>query len=514
LNLNRAQRGRVLILACSVTAATLLLVGLPTVRPAQAQEATAALPGDTFELGNSALPQPLQPIDADRYRQIFKLQSTGDYRGADALIADLTDQSLLGHVLADRYLSRGYRSSAKELTDWMKLYSALPDAELIYALAQRKGAKPGSLMRPQASIARTGSPDEASTEDSDYWQIGLENWSAKNFGNAAQDFVQAAGQTKRSSWDRSAAAFWAARAYLRDQRPEQVSRWLREASHYPRTFYGQLAQRALGIDPVYDWTVPDLSTHEAEMLMRSGSGKRALALIEIGQIGAAEKELLLLANDPSGTLDRALLEVSQASGLPSLALKVGSKRLLKGDDFIDAAMFPVPAWAPSIGYTVDRALLFAIMRQESGFNPNATSQAGAVGLMQLMPETAKLVSGESKPNLHDPLVSIGIGQKYIAALLQSDVVGNDLFMLAAAYNAGPGNLQKWRSATKADEDPLFFVESLPSRETRLFVERIMASYWIYQNRLSQTTDSLDAVASGASPIYDRQDGKVKTAAAN
>jgi soluble lytic murein transglycosylase-like protein len=204
-------------------------------------------------------------------------------------------------------------------------------------------------------------------------------------------------------------------------------------------------------------------------------------------------------------MDRALITISQASGLPSLALKVGSKRLLKGDAFSDAAMYPLPAWQPHGGYHVDRALLFAMMRQESGFNPGAASQVGAIGLMQLMPETAKLVSGEKDPNLRDPLVSI-------TSLLRSDVVGNDLFMMAAAYNAGPGNLQKWRSMLRSDDDPLLFVETLPSRETRLFIERIMASYWIYQNRLSQSTDSLDAVASGASPIYDRQDGKVKTAA--
>ena len=514
MNLDRAQRGRRRRLASTATVIVLLLAGLAAVeRPALAQEATAALPGDTFSPNSSAtLPQPLEQIDADRYRQIFKLQAAGDYRGADELIADLTDQSLLGQVLADRYLSRGYTSSPKELGDWLKQYAALPDADQIYTLARRKGAD--NLVHPKSSITRTGSPDEASTEDSAYWQIGLENWRSKRFGDAAKDFVQAANQTKNSPWDRSAAAFWAARAFLRNQQPEQVSHWLREASRYAHTFYGQLAQRALGIDPRYDWTVNDLSSNDAATLLRLSAGKRALALLQVGQIGAAEKELLILADDPAGTMDRALLTVSQAGGLPSLAVKVGSKRLLKGDDYIETAMYPIPAWAPHTGYNVDRALLFAIMRQESGFNPNAASPAGAIGLMQLMPDTAKLVTGESNPNLRDPQVSIAIGQKYIASLLRSDVVGNDLFMLAAAYNAGPGSLQKWKSTIHADDDPLFFVESIPSRETRLFVERIMAGYWIYQDRLSQSSSSLDAVASGAWPIYDRQDGKTKTAAAN
>lgn len=490
--------------------AMLFTAVLANEQPAWAQEATAALPGDDFITPGtqSPLPEPLEQIDADRYRQIFKLQAAGDYRGADVQIADLTDQSLLGHVLADRYLSRGYKSSPKELADWLKQYAAQPDAEQVYQLALRKGVV--NPAKPKASITRTGSPDEASTADSGYWQEGLENWRSKRFTQAAQDFTLAAGLKNTSSWDRAAAAFWAARSFLRAQRPEQVSHWLKEASKYPRTFYGQLAQRALGIDPSYDWTVHDLSGNDAAKLMRSGAGKRALALIQVGEISAAEKELLILADTSDGDLDPALLTVSQAGGLPSLALKIGGRRLLKEDNFVDAAMYPLPGWTPQAGYNVDRALIFAIMRQESGFNPNATSQVGAVGLMQLMPDTAKLVTGEAKPELRDPETSIGIGQKYIANLLKTDTVGNNLFMLAAAYNAGPGNLQKWKAASRhVDDDPLFFIESLPSRETRLFIERVMANYWIYQNRLGQSTATLDAVASGASPIYDRQDDKAK-----
>ncbi|HEY4164398.1 MAG TPA: lytic transglycosylase domain-containing protein [Dongiaceae bacterium] len=506
MNLDRTQRGWRQKLVSAAIMAVLFSAGVPALdRPAFAQEATAALPGTDFELGNDALPQPLEEIDADRYRQIFKLQAAGDFRGSDELIADLSDSSLLGHVLAARYLSPSYRSSPKELADWLKLYSALPDADQIYSLARRKGASAAALKKPQGTITRTGTPDEASTEDSAYFLSGLANWRSKRFDEAATAFTRSAQAKSNSDWDRSAAAFWAARAFLRDQRPELVSKWLREASKFPRTFYGQLAQRALGIDPDYDWNVSKLTDDEGAMLLRSGSGKRALSLIQVGQIGAAEKELLLLANEPAGPLDQALLAVSQAAGLPSLALKVGSKSILKGDEFIDAAMYPLPAWAPKAGYTVDRALLFAIMRQESGFNPNAASQAGAVGLMQLMPDTAKLMTGNAKTNLQDPQASIGIGQRYILSLLQSDIVKNDLFMLAASYNAGPGSVQKWKSSIHADDDPLLFVESIPSRETRLFVERIMAGYWIYQDRLSQNTGSLDAVASGAWPIYDRQD---------
>ena len=130
MNLDRAQRGRRSLFASAAMVAMLLTASVAVGQPACAQEATAALPGNDFTPGSrSSLPEPLEQIDADRYRQIFKLQAAGDYRGADALIADLTDQSLLGHVLADRYLSRAYKTSPKELSDWLKQYAGQPDAE-------------------------------------------------------------------------------------------------------------------------------------------------------------------------------------------------------------------------------------------------------------------------------------------------------------------------------------------------------------------------------------------------
>ena len=506
----RVHNGWRQALALTAISAALFAATAPSLaQPSLAQDSTAALPGDEVQLVGIDLPQPLDQVNADRYRSIFRAQAKSDFRGADALIGDLTDQSLLGHVLAARYLSPAYNSRPKELTDWLRAYSMLPDAGAMYDLAQAKGAKAASLTRPKQDITRVGSPDESVSDSDADWQAGLAAWRKKDFGTAATRFVKAAEKTKSSPWNRSAAAYWASRAFLRNKQPEQVSKWLKAANQYPRTFYGQLAQRALGIDANYNWNSPELTAELGQLLMTSGAGKRALALIQLGQLTAAEKELLILQDNARGDemLSRALLAFSQAYRMPSLALRIGSSHRIKGGDYIDAAMYPVPSWKPKIGFSVDRALLYAIMRQESGFNPYAVSPAGAKGLMQLMPGTARIVSNNDAANLKDPLVSIAIGQKYIQRLMREGSVKDDLFMLAAAYNAGPGNLQKWKGSigASANDDPLLFIESLPSHETRLFIERIMASYWIYQNRLGQETTSLDAVATGAWPTYNRQD---------
>ena len=73
--------------------------------------------------------------------------------------------------------------------------------------------------------------------------------------------------------------------------------------------------------------------------------------------------------------------------------------------------------------------------------------------------------------------------------------------MAAAWNGGPGNLNKWRRNTDDLNDPLFFIESLPSRETRIFIERVLSNLWIYRNRLGQHAPSLDAIAEGRWPVY-------------
>jgi len=86
--------------------------------------------------------------------------------------------------------------------------------------------------------------------------------------------------------------------------------------------------------------------------------------------------------------------------------------------------------------------------------------------------------------------------------LQADErIGHNLLLLAAAYNSGPGPIHQWLSGDALHRDPLLFLESIPNRETRGFVERVLANYWIYRLRLGQPTSDLDALAAGEWPTY-------------
>ncbi len=465
--------------------------------------ATAALPGDDVQVNGADLPKPLDAVNADRYRHIFRLQEAGDFRGADKIIAELTDSSLLGHVLAERYLSATYISKPKELSDWLRHYDTLADARAIYQLAQAKGAT--NLTEPKGSVVRVGSPDESYNDRDANWLVGLEHWRRGAFAKAAAAFAKDAEDPDNNAWDKAKSAFWTARAHLRAKHPEKVSVYLRKAAKHPLTFYGQLASRALGITPEMDWTAPKFTKAHGQLLLGTRSGKRALALIQVGEFRAAEKELLLLESKAKDKVDGALFAIADMARMPSLALKLGAMERLYADSVIPAALFPMPRWEPKGGFIIDRALLYAIMRQESGFNPLAVSGSGALGLMQIMPDTGKRL-GYDKAQLKDPRLAIAAGQKYIAKLLRNGLVKNDIILMAVAYNAGAGNLQKWKNVPGAMDDPLLFLETLPSKETRQFTKRILAAYWVYQQRLNHESPTLKALASGGWPQYIGQDG--------
>jgi len=167
----------------------------------------------------------------------------------------------------------------------------------------------------------------------------------------------------------------------------------------------------------------------------------------------------------------------------------------------DSAAYPVPDWHPTSGWNIDRALMLGIARQESDLNPHARSPSGAVGLMQLMPRTAKTV-GAGK--LTDPAVNLELGQRYIRRLLDDPSIKGNLLFMAAAYNSGSGNLSRWQASMHHNGDSLLFLESIPVRETRHFVQRVLTNYWTYRNRLGQDAPSLDAIAAGNWPTYDGQ----------
>ena len=113
-----------------------------------------------------------------------------------------------------------------------------------------------------------------------------------------------------------------------------------------------------------------------------------------------------------------------------------------------------------------------------------------------------------KPDLYEPETNVTLGQHYVRYLLDQKGIENDLILTIAAYNAGPGNIESWRKKLSRIKDPVLFIESIPVRETRNFVEQVLTNYWIYQQRLGQPAPSLEAIAGGRWPVYMAMDADV------
>ncbi len=346
------------------------------------------------------------------------------------------------------------------------------------------------------------------------WTAALSAFTGGRMAEAARRFelVADAAPDQASSWTLSAGSFWAARANLLAGNPQKFAPYLKRAALHGRTFHGLIAQRALGMRIEPNWELPALDRRRADMLREDRVGRRALALLQLGAVTAAERELFARSIDADPQYIETVLALADRAVLPALSMRIGNaawdqRHNIRG---YDGAMYPVPPWKPVNGFSVDRALVYAFMRQESAFNPNARSRVGAMGLMQLMPATARIVTNKWAPetsgrNPFEPEVNVSLGQAYIASLL-GDLDGN-LVRTAAGYNGGPGNVNRWDNSLNASADPLLYIASIPLNETRDFVQRVLANYWMYSIRLGQPTPSLDQIAAHEWPRYTAQDGR-------
>ncbi len=385
------------------------------------------------------------------------------------------------------------RLSASEFDDWRRrvAWSWFLDGEDEKALA---------LAGPAAQRSRSRVPEAD-------WVAGIAAWRLGRLDNAAHHFENLAFSQTASNWDKAAGAWWGARVMLRLRQPGEAFRLLHVAATQERTFYGLLALSQLGQEMPFSWSPAPLEPTDSAKLQQLPSVRRALALSEVGEAVRADREIARLFSQASDPLAFALLGLAGRLQTPASAMRIGlAWRSVKGDAY-DNAMYPLPPWEPEGGFAVDRALIFAFMRQESAFNPRASSSAGAAGLMQLMPRTAGYMAGDnslrhkkSRHRLLAPEYNIELGQRYLQHLLEMPMIRGNLFYLAAAYNAGPGNLQRWLREGR-EADPLLFIETIPLGETRLFVQRVLTNHWIYRARIGQPQDSLAATVTGDWPLY-------------
>ena len=347
------------------------------------------------------------------------------------------------------------------------------------------------------------------------WSMGLLYFKEQKYKEAQKYFGTILDLTQINNARKTEAAFWAGRAAEINGNTEDAQKYWKVAATHPMSFYGALASTMLGQTPEYEFFDQECSDEDIVTLRENKYGKKALALIQVGRKDRAEQYLkYLVTAKSSDKMLHAVNAVSSMYGLPSVSILVSGVMRDRGileinDDIIYSAQYPLPNWEPMGGWSIDRALLLAITKQESGFKPTAKSTVGANGVMQLMPKTAKLVARKNSVKMSDidmsnPEHNMFLGQQYIVDLLQQPLVDNNIIKMLIAYNAGIGNLAKFEKSFST-KDPLLYIESFPAYETRNYIKRVMSNLWLYRARLNQPLTAMQELADGKWPYYNSED---------
>ena len=333
-----------------------------------------------------------------------------------------------------------------------------------------------------------------------YWAGGLAAWRSGQYDLAGQFFRSLAEQESVFDELRGAAAFWAQRVALRQGSPEEAARFLVLAAGVEHGFYGVIARQASGQKIDISFNLPARDPAFLTWLGDQKGGQRLFALMQIGLINDAEREMRYLWTDIPAHMQSSALRFAIDNGMAGLAYRAGALMDKNEGKTWYGALYPVPKFKAK--FTVDQALVWAIARQESGFNPRAKSRANAAGLMQIMPSTASFIMRKRSYRSRDrhlllnPVINLEIGQRYIRHLLEEPVIDGSLVKLLAAYNGGPGNLSKWLRKVDHQDDPFLLIESIPSRETRSYIKSVVTNLAMYRMQFGQSAPALQALAAG------------------
>ena len=498
---------------------------------------------------NGARITPTALSNADRlsYTNAFDALRRGDLDRARASAEAAGDRVLVGQVEFERLFHADYTATYDELAAWLQTYADLPSARRVYALAMRR--RPDGAEEPRRptgtffsrtwdAVAAGGGNAEADParaarvalnhddlsgaltlgeQIGDWWTVGLAAWRTADYPRAFAAFERVANDPTEDAWIRAGAGVWAARAAGQSGRQDRIQEFLVLAARWPGTFYGQIALRQMGEEPVVlnggpvpysavarTVSVPNepVGVNQRELdsfVQNDPRARRTVAFYEVGRRGDAQDELrtgLRTATDRTRRLWTGLARV--------LAPRIMGSN---GGDVsrINAENYPMPEMVPDGGWTLERSLVYAIARKESGFNAQARSPVGAYGLMQVMPTTAAEMTGDrsfvsSPQKLFQPATNVRLGQAYVNRMLARPEFQGDLLRAVSSYNAGPGPMLDALRRLGPDADPLLLIETIDVPQAREYVEKVVAAYWIYQRMTGGPLKTLDALAAGQTLI--------------
>lgn len=309
-----------------------------------------------------------------------------------------------------------------------------------------------------------------------------------NDADTASRHFAAAGAVARTPISLGRTLYWQGRAAEARELTDQATAFYTQAAEHSSAYYGQLARARLGLE--------EQPVRKARHAAEGDARLPAIRAIEVFE-AIGEKELAFrLTVDLARTLEdeaqiaalgHILARAKDARGALMVG-KLASQRGIALDD-IAFPLFGVPEFE-ALARAAEKPLVFAIARQESAFQHDVVSHAGAKGLMQMLTSTARVtakragVAFEERRLLTDAAFNAQLGSAHLSELM--DDHANSLILTFAAYNAGGGRVRQWLNAygdpRKADVDPIDWVERIPFTETRNYVQRVAENLAMYRAR--------------------------------
>jgi soluble lytic murein transglycosylase len=432
-----------------------------------AQQLAASATESLSRLSPQSLAQPGVVFDRARY-----LRSSGNSVAARQLLAN-------AQIVA---------GSAGDRAQWMQglltlARGAMNDRQpqLAYQIAHNHGGL--AFDRPLTSYSDAERDHFTSLEWLAGWAALVELGRPRD---AVRHFENFAGAAKTAA-TRARGHYWAGKAAHAASLAVDATRNFEQAAKFPLTYYGQLASDRLGralvvpakLDPVV--TIAERQRFDADPVVDA-----ARLLGQVGERGRQTVVLRHLAERATTSAEEFLVsQLADAVGRADYALVASRGELADGPPAIMRFAFPELPLTPIFDH--NWTMIHAITRQESRFDRNAVSHAGARGLMQLMPATARETSAKVGVDYRfdgltaDPGYNILLGSTYYRNLL--DQWGGNHVLAVASYNAGAGNVRKWIAANGDPRLPgadiVKWIEQIPIFETRNYVQRVLENAVVY-----------------------------------
>ncbi len=344
--------------------------------------------------------------------------------------------------------------------------------------------------------------------DNAWLTAGLASWRRGDLKRARLFFSNLANLKTAKDSVRSQGAYWASRVEFHYENSESAIKYLKIASKFPDTFYGQLSISVLGYNHNYNFETPKISKNFILWLSNQKGGQRGFALLQAKEYWHADREFRKLYPIIPDQYHLELMSFANMYGMPSLSYRLADIQRVETGKKWYGALYP-ELIIEKKNKLNNISLVMSIIRQESRFDQRGKSPARAQGLMQILPSTAaftmknKNYRGKLRHDLLIPEENIKIGEKYITHLMKEPLINNDLIKLLAAYNGGPGNLNKWLKKVNFKNDPLLLIETLPSRETRNYIKEVLKNVYVYNEKFDYNENIFEDLGSGKWTIQSR-----------